>query len=280
MNRRTRGSLLVGSLAVATVVVLAVALARGLYYHLSCEADFRKSIGCNGSWTSSVTRDTRSWGLTIYAPAHEGNDDLEVELSEATGLPLPKRRVLTTNYNSSLIKSIHIETPLDLAALLGLYRAELSKRGWTENAAAVVEPDRAVIAFTTPDGPALLRLVHQDDRTIADLSLRKPGAANASILPGSGRVKLILGNTMDEEAVVTINEQTINLAARAGRDLTDEVERKSPDSQEIDLAPGKYKVTVKVASGASHNRQFEVVADETWGLLVGPKGVLLPMQLY
>jgi hypothetical protein len=28
-----------------------------------------------------------------------------------------------------------------------------------------------VIAFTTTDGPALLRLVHQDDRTIAGLSL-------------------------------------------------------------------------------------------------------------
>ncbi len=28
------------------------------------------------------------------------------------------------------------------------------------------------------------------------------------------------------------------------------------------------------------NRQFEVAADETWGLLVGADGVLLPMRLY
>jgi hypothetical protein len=58
------------------------------------------------------------------------------------------------------------------------YALEISgtsmERGWTENDGAVVEPDRAVIAFTTTDGPALLRLIHEDERTIADLSLRKP----------------------------------------------------------------------------------------------------------
>src|SRR5262249_2630377 len=149
-------------------------------------------------------------------------DDLEVELSGATGLPLPKRHVITTAHNSPFIKSVHVETPLDLAAVLGFYRAELGERGWKENDGAIVEPDRAVIAFTTTDGPALLRLAHQDDRTMADLSLRKPGAVEkADILPSPGQVKLIFGNGTDEEAVITINNQTIKLAARAGRNLTD-----------------------------------------------------------
>ena len=219
---------------------------------------------------------------SVAAPAQAASDDLEVELSDATGLPLPKRRVLTTAKNSAFIKSVHVETPLDLAAVLGFYRAELSKRGWTENDGAVVEPDRAAIAFTTTDGPALLRLIHQDDRTIADLSLRKPAAANAGILPRPGQVRLMLGNDTDEEAVITINEQTITLAARAGHDLTDaaDARRKSPDSPEIDLPPGKYKVTLKVASSAAQNRELEVAADEAWGLLVGPAGVPLPVHLY
>jgi hypothetical protein len=60
------------------------------------------------------------------------------------------------------------------------------------------------------------------------------------------------------------------LAARAGL----------PDSPEIDLPPGKFKVTLKVASGAAEDREFEVAADETWGLLVGPAGVPLPVHLY
>jgi hypothetical protein len=210
------------------------------------------------------------------APAQAASDDI------ATGLPRPKPWVLTTAKNSPFIESVHLETPLNLAAVLGFYRVALSKRGWTENGGAVVEPDRAVIAFTTTDGPALLRLIHQNDRTIADLSLHKPAAANARILPRPGQVRLMLGNGADEDAVLTINGQTIELAAGAGRDVTDtrETGRKSPDSPEINLPPGKYKVTLKVASGAAQNREFEVAADETWALLVGPAGVPLPLRLY
>jgi hypothetical protein len=99
-----------------------------------------------------------------------------------------------------------------------------------------------VIAFTTTDGPALLRLIREDDRTIADLSLRKPGAVEkADILASPGQARLMLGNQTEEEAVITINEQTIKLAARAGNNLTDAADagRKSPDSPEIDLPPGK-----------------------------------------
>jgi hypothetical protein len=208
--------------------------------------------------------------------------DLEAALSDATGLPLPERWVVATVKNSPFIKAVHVETSLDLAAVLGFYRAELSKRGWTENGGAVVEPERAEVAFTTADGPALLRLVRQDDRTIADLSSRKPAAANPGILPRPGQVRLMLGNDTDEEAVITINEQSVRLAARAGRELTDgaDAKRKSPDSPEIGLPPGKYKVTLKVASNVAQNREFEVAAGETWGLLVGPAGVPLPVHLY
>jgi hypothetical protein len=190
--------------------------------------------------------------------------------------------VLTAAKKTPYNEAVHVETPLDLAAVLGFYRAELSKRGWTENGGAVVAPDRAVIAFTTTDGPAQLRLIHHDERTIADLSRRKPAAADGGIPPRPGQVRLRLGNATDEEAVVMINEHTIKLAARAGRYLTDDRETglKSSDSPGIDLPPGKFNVTLKVASGAAQNREFEVAAGETWGLLVGPAGVPLPVHLY
>jgi hypothetical protein len=111
--------------------------------------------------------------------------------------------------------------------------------------------------------------------------LCKPAAANATILPSPGQVRLMLGNEQDEAAVITINEQAIALAAHAGRHLPDGgVERKLLDNPEIDLPPGKYKVTFKVASGAAQSREFEVAADETWGLLVGPNGAPLAVQIY
>ena len=318
MNRRAKGILLAASLtvaAVATVVVLpSLALTAAVtrsFPHNSCGIGFRNLIiGCTfkASWETTstpsspptidqqgwhapsgpVSVDETSWDVTNHCPlgpiakrllcgedAPQASDDLEVELSKATGLPLPKGRLLTTEKNSPLIKSVHAEMPLDLASVLRFYRVELKKRGWTENGGAVVEPDRAVIAFTTSDGPALLRLIHQDKKTIADLSLRKQDAAESAVakadtLPSPGQVKLMLGNTTDEEAVIAINEQTIRLAAKAAL----------RDGPQIDLAPGRFKVTLKVPGNAAQKGEFEVGANETWGLLVGPAGVPLPVHVY
>ncbi|MBX9646624.1 MAG: hypothetical protein K2X57_06165 [Xanthobacteraceae bacterium] len=307
---------------VAMYVMLSSALARVIDPHGYCETGFSKLIDCNLHWSTTTTSqstpifttpanatstvpsgaretirpisvDVTAWAVarcpgdyitrhllcavpSDAAPVQAASDDL------ATGLPRPRPWLLTTAKNSPFIESVHIETPLDLAGVLRFYRAELSKRGWSENDGAVVEPAGAVIAFTTSDGPALLRLTRQDDRTIADLSRRKPAATNAGVLPRPGQVKLRLGNATDEEAVITVNGQTIKLAARAGIKLTDTpaIGPKSSDGQEIDLPPGKYKVTLKVAGGAAQNREFEVAADETWGLLASSAGVPIPLHLY
>jgi hypothetical protein len=324
MNRRMKGVLLVGSLAVvtafATVVVLTEALAKVIDPQHYCDTGFSKLSTCTYHWSSKTTHqstpifttpsnatsttpsdsrdtfkpdtvDVTSWGVaqcpanyiakrllcaSDAAPAQASDDD------PVTGLPRPKPWLVTTAKDSPFIKAFHVETPLDLAGVLRFYRLALSKRGWSENGGAVIEPDSAVIAFTTADGPALLRLTRQDDRTIADLSLRKPAAADAAIQPMPGQMRLLLGNTTDEEAVITINAQTIELAARADFKLSDALEtgRRSPDSPEINLPPGKYNVSLKVASGAAQNREFEVVAGETWGLLVGPAGIPIPVHLY
>ena len=306
--------------AIASVVVLTEALARVVDPQHHCESGFSKLIECRYHWTSRTTgqgnpifntpanatgatpsdsRDTfrplftdvTAWAVadcprnyiarrllcanaSDAAPVQAADDDA------VTGLPRPKPWLVTTAKDSTFIKAFHVETPLDLAGVLHFYRLELSKRGWSENAGAVVEPDGAVIAFTTSDGPALLRLTRQDDRTIADLSQRKPAAANGGIKPMPGQVRLLLGNSTDEAAVITINGQTIKLAAQAGLADNPVTGPKSTDGQEINLPPGKYKVSLKIASGAAQNRAFEVAADETWGLVAGPAGVPLPLHLY
>lgn len=324
MNRRTKGVLLIGGLAVATVFVLADAtvdvlagvLVRGLDPYENCVTGFSRLTGCsfNWSWTrvrqstpifttpASATSATPSKphhppgyeDITSWAVAQCPENDIAKRLlcatgplaaardDAATGLPLPRPWLLRTAKKSPFIEAVHVETPLDLAGVLGFYRAELIKRGWTETDDTVTGPDEATIAFTTSDGPALLRLTHQDDRTIADLSRRKPAAANAGIPPRPGQARLILGNATDEEAVITINAQTFTLAAHAGHELRDDPEtgRISPGSPELDLPPGTYKVTLKIASGAAQKAEFEGVGGETWGLLAGPDGVPLPVHLY
>jgi hypothetical protein len=305
--------------AAAVVVGLTMALAQVVDPHQQCATGFSRLVDCTYHWTSRTTtqgdpdpafaaamgvapptttfrgvisHEETSWAVATCpqnsiarrllcanpaaTPVRATSDDL------VTGLPRPKPWIVTTARKSSLIESVHVETPLDLAGTLGFYRAALSQRGWTENTGAVVEPDRAVIAFATSDGPVLLRLTHQGDRTTADLWRHKGADANAGNLPKPEQARLILGNDTDEEAVITVNAQTITLAARTGNDFKDDAETglKSKDSPEIDLPPGKVKVTVKLASGAAQNRTFEIAAEETWGLLAGPAGAPLPIHLY
>jgi hypothetical protein len=313
------GSLAVATV-VAMVVVLPAAFARIVDPHDQCRTGFSTLVGCTYHWSSTTThqgtpvfttpssatsndppgsRDRPDYTETIaWAVAQCPQNDIARRLlcaatpgaalaqaasdDLATGLPRPKPWFVTTAKKTPLIESVHVETPLMLAVALGFYRAELGKRGWTENDGAVVEPDRAMIAFTTSEGPALLRLTRQDNRTIADLSLRKPAAANGLIPPRPAQVKLLLGNGTDEEAAITINGETIKLAPRVGSSLRVDpyIERKTQDNPEVDLSPGRFTVTLKIASGAAQSRTFEVAAGETWGLVAGPDGVPLPVQLY
>ena len=104
----------------------------------------------------------------------------------------------------------------------------------------------------------------------------------AGLPPKPGQVRLMLGNETDDAAVITVNERTISLAAHAGEKLTytDDEAGELPDIQKIDLPPGKHKVTVKAEGSTARSRELEIAANETWGLLVGPDGVPLPIRLY
>ncbi|MET4800564.1 hypothetical protein [Bradyrhizobium sp. LB11.1] len=294
MTRQTLFALLAGSLVAATAA-LAIPVTPD-------SARDGAADGIHVGWYRSTRPDTsidQTWWATRNrcVPDHLGERlicgalgilaraagrTFETKMSDDAGLPLPAGWDLMTAKNASFIRSAHVETPLDLAAVLGFYRASLGQRGWTETNGAVIAPDRAEIAFTTSDGPATLRLIRQDNKTIADLSLRKFMNVTAGIPPKPGQVRLMLGNETDDAAVVTVNERTISLAAHAGEKLTytDDAAREVSDIPKIDLPPGKHKVTVKAEGSTARSRELEIAANETWGLLVGPDGVPLPIRLY
>ena len=105
-----------------------------------------------------------------------------------------------------------------------------------------VEPDRAVIAYTTSDGPAQLRLTRQNGKTIADLSRRKPATDDAAgIVSMPERARLMLGNGTEEEAVMSINGRSVELAAGIGDNFRSvpATGDKSPAVPEMNLAPGR-----------------------------------------
>jgi hypothetical protein len=207
------------------------------------------------------------------APPPASAEDLEAE--ESGNLPVPKRHTMSEGTTTPFRHELKATVPLALTDVLGFYRRELGKRNWKEtNGAAVtaVTADKAVVAYTSPDGPAVLKLSRKDDATSVSLVVKNPGAvAKAGIMPKPGQAKVLFGNINPAEASITFNSKTLKVAAGAGT--------KKPDGPSLDVAPGKYKYSIKLPGRPAQSDEVEVGVDETWGLMIGPGGVLA-LQAY
>lgn len=198
-------------------------------------------------------------------------DDLIAE--DSGGLPVPKRRTMTETSQTPFFKQLDASLPLDLAVVLDFYRRELGKLNWKEDPGrAKIAAGSASLAFMTPTGPAVLDLGRKNGETSVRLSTKNPEAARAaSVLPKPGQGKVLFGNVLPKESSLVFNNQTIKVAASAGT--------KAPDGPTLDLAPGKYRYSIRTPGGAAQADEVEIKADETWGLMIGPGGVLA-LQAY
>ena len=88
-------------------------------------------------------------------------------------LPVPKQRTMRSigtgkmpGSDAPFRRELEASVPAELNSVLAFYRSELGKRGWQETAeGAVVKPDQVQLAFTSPDGPATLKLGRSKDET-------------------------------------------------------------------------------------------------------------------
>jgi hypothetical protein len=198
-------------------------------------------------------------------------EDLAVE--ETGGFPVPSNHTLAEAEGTPLRHALSVETPLDLKSVLGFYRQELSKRGWKEEATgAVVADDRATLNFTSPDGPAVLKLERKDDVTDVSLVVSNQAKAKASgQMAKPGKVKAMFGNLLSAPVTITINKQTVKVAPGVGAN--------GPGGPTLELPAGKYKVTMKVAGQPDISEDVTIGADEIWGFMAGPGG-LAPIQIH
>ena len=117
-------------------------------------------------------------------------DDLVME--ESGGLPLPKRHTMSEGTKSTFRRELKASVPLGLNDVLGFYRRELGKLNWKEEAAgAVVAADHVNLAYTSPDGPAILTLARKDGETTVESrrqgsGRRREGRRHAQARPGQG----------------------------------------------------------------------------------------------
>jgi hypothetical protein len=199
-----------------------------------------------------------------------------------SALPVPKQHTMSSigtgkvpGSNAPIRRELEASIPAELNNVLGFYRTELGKRGWKELAeGAVIKSDQVQLALTSADGPATLKLGRSNGETSVNLAQKYPDvAAKADFVPKPGQAKLVFGNLGGGEATVSINKQTIRIASGAGGP-------QSPKPPMLDLPPGKYPYTLKVAGGPARNNQIEIAADDTWGLMVAPNGEVLPLHMY
>jgi hypothetical protein len=197
-------------------------------------------------------------------------EDLAVE--ETGGFPVPSNHTAAEADNTPMRRALTVETPLDLKSVLGFYRQELGKRGWKEATGALVADDSATLDFTSPDGPATLKLERRDDVTTVSLIVSNQAKAKSSgLMAKPGKVKAMFGNLLSAPVTFTINKQTVKVAPGAGAN--------GPGGPTLELPPGKYKVSMKVAGKPDVTQDVDVAADEIWGFMAGPGG-LAPIQIH
>lgn len=238
----------------------------------------KTNVSANGSGLEMANAGTDA--ANDQSAAKAAPKPLEAEPDSA--LPVPKEHTLSSLSTGKLPGSdapfrqeLEASIPADLASVLAFYREELGKRGWKELPdRAITQPDRVQLTFTSPDGPAMLKLGRQNAETTVNLAQKIPAAAaKGEVLPKPGQARLMLGNMGQSDATITINKQTIKLAAGAG----------GPQSSQhpaLDLPPGKYKYATKVAGRPAKSGQIELGADDAWGLMLGPDGDVLALQAY
>jgi hypothetical protein len=204
-----------------------------------------------------------------------------LEADPDSALPVPKQHTMSSlgtakgpGGETPFRRELEASVPAELSSVLAFYRGELGKRGWKESAErAVVKPDQVRLAFSAPDGPAMLKLGRSNGETTVNLAVKIPAAAaKAEIMPKPGQAKLMFSNFGNNEAVLTINKQTIRIAAGAGSP-----QAKGPT---LDLPPGKYQYSLKLAGGVVRNDAIEVAADDAWGLMISPSGEVMSLQVY
>ncbi len=225
----------------------------------------------------------RTADAVAAAPGEPAKAARDLEAGDDSGLPVPKEHTMSSvNTSKGPGRDVAARTelaasvPADLDAVLAFYRRELAARQWKELPDGTVsKPDSATLAFTAPEGPALLKLGRRDGETTVSLAVKNPvEAARAGMAPARGQAKVLLGNMGEIDATLTINNKTIKVAAGAGGPTR-------PDGPTLELPPGKYSYAVKVAGHPAHNDNVVLGADDTWGLMIGPGGDgVLALQVY
>ena len=186
-----------------------------------------------------------------------------LKLEPDVDLPVPARishRHFTSRYadgvKAPIRRTLSASIPAEFSDVLAFYRTELPKLGWQEVAdGTVIAAEHAELSFTSPNGPAALKLGRAKDETTVELVQRDTqAAAKAHFLPVPGQARLIFGYLIPDVTSLVINEQTIEIAGGLNHPQT------------LDVPPGTYSYALRVSGHLVRTDTITVAADEAWSL--------------
>lgn len=193
-------------------------------------------------------------------------DEPELAAEQVSGLPVPANKTRSGTEKTLFRMVVSAQVPSQLPAVLAFYRRELGKLSWKEERADI-KPQQAVLGYATAEGPATLTLVRKGDETTIEIALQRPAEAQRSgLMPKPGQAKILIGNMADGAAEITLNRQTYKVGVGVGA--------QKPDGPSFDLRPGKYSYSLTIGGKKAETDQIQVGANEIWGLMIGPGGVL------
>lgn len=188
----------------------------------------------------------------------------ELADSEEFDLPLPNDRSSTESSKTPYRQTLAARFPATLDQAVKFYRKQMALKKFAEDAkAAKIGKQSAELLFTNSEGPVRVSLKTADDDVTVELVKRNEAAARKDgIVPTAGMAKLMIANTTELAATITVAGKTYSLKAGEGSE--------NPKSAtKIDIKPGKVTLTIKVGRKPARTETIEVPADVSMGYLLG-----------
>jgi hypothetical protein len=204
----------------------------------------------------------------------------EVETGELVAdgdheLPVPEGCESIGTSGTPFRRTLDAQIRRPLGDVVAFYRRELPAGGWTKVLGEKETPgEKLTLDVDGTRGPLRVEIRRKRKDTLITLTTRDSAAARkAGVLPEPGKARLLLGNTHEVDATITVDDK--DHAVAAGTGAADPAAALS-----LSLPPGDHKVTIKIPGETDQTEVVTLGADETWAVMVLSTGGYLAERAY
>jgi len=221
-----------------------------------------------------------AWAPSEWEKLEDAEEPKEVETGGLVAdgdheLPVPKGCESVDTMGTPFRRTLDAKIRRPLDDVVAFYRRELPGGGWTKVVGEQEAPgEKLTLKVDGTRGPLLVEIRRKRKDTLITLTTRDAEAARkAGVLPEPGKARLLLGNTHEANATITVDDK--DHAVAAGTGAADPAAALS-----LSLPPGDHKVTIKIPGESDQTEVLTLGADETWAVMVLSTGGYLAERAY